>query len=66
MIALATIAAIIARMDAEQTKQHSRRICRFLEELNMIYQKKVCEKMAYYCYSLYSFYFSIMVEKNPD
>jgi hypothetical protein len=46
MIVLATIAATTARMDAEQTKQHRRRICRFLDEVNMIYQKNVCEQMA--------------------
>ncbi len=64
MIALAIIAAITARIDAKETKQHSRRIFRFLDEVNMIYQKNICEKMAGYYYSLYLFYFSIMAEKK--
>ncbi len=44
MITAATTAAIIARMDAEPTKQHSRRILRFLDEVNMIYKKNAYEK----------------------
>ncbi len=44
MITAATIAAMIARMDAEPTKQHSRRILRFLDEVNMIYKKNLFEK----------------------
>ncbi len=64
MITAAIIAAMIARMDAEPTKQHSRRVLRFLDEVNKIYKKNVCEKMACYCYSQCSFYFSIIVEKN--
>ncbi len=44
MITAATIAAIIARMDAEPIKQPSRRILRFLDEVNMIYKTDACEK----------------------